>query len=208
MRSAAKAASYHLMCLAWLGVIPIKEGLLMQFFKQAPVSTRAEVARAVLMSLNRSESVPPKNLQRLQKFVEWRLECLMVSITDSNAWTANRDEIEIYPGWFESDHFSVEWRISCLGDYAAKVDVFRSSDFDIESLVRILPHEVNQVASVFLQLTEKLVVDDFMHWDYEDIKAIIRASLEHGNDKAKGDVRRAQDLLLKRGHSCLLNLED
>lgn len=193
----------RLIQLAWQGIVPIDEGLLKDFYKQASVETRTEVARSALLSLKRIESVSPRILLRVQKFVEWRLACLLKVTTDRGFWDANRAETEMYPRWLESAHFPFQWRLSQLCQYSKKVDIFRTSHFNIDSLIDLLPSETNRVAEIFLSLVQKTPTTDGIFWNFDNMKTIINCCISNGDEQSKDNAKEALNLLLNRGYSTL-----
>ena len=180
----------HLMNFYWQGRYPLdhQDGLVRQFFSQAPDKVRAEAIEFIGRSLDRTNGpVEPVVLDRLQRLWVWRLE------QARRDPAASQTELKAFGWCFGSSKFEARWAIENL------LDVLRltnSIDPDFQVLERLpdyaagFPIEVLECVRLLIEGETSNI--ELSGWD-DDLRRILSQIKEH----LVAEVRQASDAVIE-----------
>jgi hypothetical protein len=180
----------HLMSFYWQGRYPLdhQDGLVRQFFSQAPDKVRAEAIEFIGRSLDRTNGpIEPIVLDRLQRLWVWRLE---QARRDS---AASQTELKAFGWCFGSGKFDAQWAIENL---LGVLRLTNSIDPDFQVLERLpdyaagFPIEVLECVRLLIEGETSNV--ELSGWD-DDLRRIFSQTREH----PVPEVKQASDAVIE-----------
>ena len=149
---------------------------------------------------------------RIFAFFEWRLE------------VGEPLELQKFVNWLEADCLEAdcleaEWRLNA---YSRILDLLQEQGVDqwteqsahislyhtIHSMHKMLPINVSGVVECLAKLIDSLPQGGVPYLRTDDAKAILKAGLDHGDEKVRDIARQTQDNLLRRGYLSVKDLEN
>ncbi len=196
-----KALSIHLLELFWYRVIDLSESdkLLEDFFAKAPTYAREEFMRHFSRRLlYQNFEVDDKLRQRLQNFLEWRID----QTKDFKAIVKQSSELKYFSWIFASGKLEDQWAIAKLVDVLkllGTVEQCRGGEQflkHLESLAPVMPQKTLRCLCLMVNGSEAL--EWFASYRSNYHRAILRAALESGEEVAKKSARDLINRLLAR----------
>ena len=144
---------------------------------------------------------------RIYAFFKWRLE------------VGEPGELQEFVNWLEADCLEAEWRLNAysrildflqeLGvdqwtDQSAHISLFHT----IHSMRKMLPMATGGVVECLAKLIDSLPQSGVTYLRTDDAKAILKAGLEHDDEKVRENARQARENLLRRGFLSVLDLDN
>jgi hypothetical protein len=133
--SPAERLAEHLMAFYWHGQIDLKqqEGLLEKFYEKASISVKARALEFLGRSLcDTKETIEPEVLARLRQLLEYRLQ----AIRDSSSESAS-GELVPFGWWFSSQRFEDDWAIARLKEVLELAGMVEPDHMVVESLASL-----------------------------------------------------------------------
>ena len=127
----------------------------------------------------------------------------------SGGWNrGNGEELKEFWFWLESECLETEWRLEA---FSKTLDISQPDGTDIygevERLNELLAGYPSGVMECFAKLTEKIGSDTFVI-PSDPAKQILNVGLASTEEDIRQNALRAQESLLRRGRSDLLDLGD
>ncbi len=175
-----------------------KPSMLRAFYENTEPKNWAALFDHVGRSLkNSGAAIPPEIKQRCESFFEYRLS------------VGNGEELEQFMFWLESECLDPEWRLRA---FLRALDVAkgsnRMSSMFIEGLSNLLTGFPDLVVECFAKLSARALGENYFYLQPEKAKPILRVGLASKNPKTVEAAKKAQENLLRAGHSEYLNLDD
>lgn len=146
---------------------------------------------------NSGAAIPPEIKQRCESFFEYRLS------------VGNGEELEQFMFWLEAECLDPEWRLRA---FLRALDVAkgsnRMSSMFIEGLSNLLTGFPDLVVECFAKLSARALGENYFYLQPEKAKPILRTGLASKNPKTVEAAKKAQENLLRAGHSEYLNLDE
>lgn len=191
---AREALVGHLISLYVRAQIELDDDLLGRFFAQAPVELRAQLISAIGIDITNTEDIPPDRLERLRALLDSRLDAAIAAGGEALG------ELRGFSWWFGSTKFDGTWALTQL---TALFDAGGTVEFDHVVIERLNELRETQLAAVVRALSALIDASEdpwFVLGSRNDIRAILRAGLDSGDDSVRQNARRATSRLIARGH--------
>ena len=189
----------HLFIYYLSGLYPLRgeESLLERFYQKTSGRTDhwGTLFRHVGLVLRRTEKLDQSQMDKIIDFFEWRLE------------QGNADEIKEFWMWLESECLDADWRLNA---FSRTLDLSRPESThvygEVEMLDSLLFEHPSRVLECFAKLADK-VADPPYSIPTDPARRILQAGLESTEDDIRQNAELAQDNLLRRGRSDLLDID-
>jgi len=196
LESPDQRLAQHLMVFYWVGELNLsKGGLVDQFFRDAPVSLRAEAVEFIGRNLKEDTTLPEEVKKRIKLLWENRL-----STVKRTKGAEDVQELAGFSWWFASGKFDEKWVLEQLLEILTLGCVLEGDHLILEQLPRMTSHYPLEI----IRCAEKMVEQDKKGWGVltwrgellETIKAVLAS-------KRRDAVQTAKDLansLVLKGH--------
>lgn len=184
----------HLMTFYSRGLIEL-DGMLLEFYRRAPVGLRKQAIGTVGTSLTSTEGdVPPDIEGRLQAFFNIRL-----LIYRMNPSAPDRTELEEFGWWFGSGKLDATWCLDRLKRVLAITGKVEPDNIVLERLVSIAKDEPLDAVTCLLSMVQGDQEGWWLYGAKDEIRTILAAAQESGDHSAQDKAVETINLLGERG---------
>ncbi len=189
----------HLFIYYLWALYPLRgeESLLERFYQKTSGRTDhwGTLFRHVGFVLRRTEKLDQSQMDKITDFFEWRLA------------QRNAEELKEFWMWLESECLDAEWRLIA---FSRTLELSRPDKThvygEVERLDALLSEHPSRVMECFAKLTDR-IDDDTYSIPTDPTKRILKVGLESTQDDVRQNAELAQDSLLRRGRSDLLDID-
>lgn len=209
-KSAQDFLGHHLFTYYLWKIYPLKdEKSLLQLYYQKTENNRKRWATLfgyIGRELRNTRQLDSDFKERILAFFEWRLE------------VGELGELQEFVNWLEADCLEPEWRLKA---YSRILDLLRDLDEDpwkgestnlsfhaILSMREMLPMCADGVVECFAKLVDSISSSGVVQIHTDDAKAILKAGLEHENEKVREKAKEARENMLHRGYLTVMDLDN
>ena len=144
--------------------------------------------------------------ERILAFFEWRLE------------VGEPSELQEFVNWLEAECLEAEWRLNA---YSRILNLLRKLGVDqwtdqsalnsshaIHSMREMLPMATGGVVECFAKLIDSMPQSGVPYLITNDAKAILKAGLDHEEEKVRENASEARENLLQSGYLSVMDLDN
>ena len=209
-KSAQDFLAQHLFTYYLWKVYPLKgnESLLQRYYQKTDSDRKqwATLFDHVGRSLRNTKQLDRGLKERIFEYFEWRFE------------EGEPSELQKFVNWLEADCLKAEWRLNA---YCRILDLLRKRGVDqwtnqsahissnaIHSMREMLPIVPSEVVECFAKLTDSMPKGAMVYFLTDDAKAILKAGLDHEDERVRKIAREARENLLRSGYLSVLDLDN